>query len=164
MGVKPEELRLAMRLWSTGVTIVTTQAAGLLYGMTVSSFTSVCLEPPLVLISLERISRTREKIAESGFFGVTILTSRQQDLSERFASHGLSEEDRFAGLQCRYLTTGVPFLAGGLAFLECKMVTLHEASTHTVVFGEVIAVEVSNPVETAERPLVYYDRAYHWLD
>jgi len=164
MAIKPEDLRLAMRRWSTGVTIVTTQAEGLLFGMTVSSFTSVCLEPPLVLISLERISRTRQKIAQTGFFGVTILNSQQQDLSERFASHIPNEADRFTGLQLRYLTTDVPFLAGGLAFMECKVVTLHEASTHTVVFGEVIAVEVRNPVETAERPLIYYDRAYHRLD
>ena len=164
MGIKPEDFRLAMRRWSTGVTVVTTQVDGEPYGMTVSSFTSVCLEPPLVLISLERIARTRERIVQSGFFGVTILTSRQQDLSERFARHIPSEADRFAGLQLHYLTAGVPFLLGGLAFLECKVVSLYEASTHTVVFGEVMAVEVSNPLETEEHPLIYYDRAYHWLD
>ncbi len=164
MSIKPEDLRLAMRRWSTGVTVVTTQAEGLLFGMTVSSFTSICLEPPLVLVSLERISRTRQGIAQSGFFGITILNSQQQDVSERFASHLPGEADRFAGLPLRYLTTGAPFLAGGLAFLECKVIALHEASTHTVVFGEVVSVEVKNLFETADRPLIYYDRAYHRLD
>ena len=164
MGIKPEDLRLAMRRWSTGVTVVTTQLDGVPYGMTVSSFTSVCLEPPLVLISLERISRTREKIVQYGFFGVTILTGRQQDLSERFARHTPGEEDRFTGLKLHYLTSGVPFLDGGLAFLECKVYTLYEASTHTVVYGEVIAVEAGNPIVTGEHPLIYYDRSYHQLD
>ena len=164
MGLKPEDLRLAMRLWATGVTVVTTQVSGVPYGMTVSSFTSVCLEPPLVLVSLARNSRTREKIVQSGFFGVTILTGRQQALSERFARHTLVEEDRFNGLHLRYLTSGVPFLHGGLAYIECRLYSLYEASTHTVVFGEVIAVEASNPVVSGEHPIIYYDRSYHQLD
>ncbi len=163
MGIKPEDLRLAMRQWSTGVTIVTTQVGGVGYGMTVSSFTSVCLEPPLVLVSLERISRTREKIVQCGFFGVTILSSLQQELSERFAMHAVPEEERFSGLELHYLTSGAPFLQGGLAFLDCKVYSLFEASTHSVIFGEVIAAEANDPLESGEHPLLYFDRSYHRL-
>src|SRR5512135_3567083 len=86
MTLDAEQLRTAMRTWTSGVAIVTAEFEGQVHGMTVSSFTSISLDPPLVVISLQKTSRTREMVASAGAFGVTILAADQLGLSERFAN------------------------------------------------------------------------------
>jgi flavin reductase (DIM6/NTAB) family NADH-FMN oxidoreductase RutF len=159
MPVDPLELRLAMRNWATGVTIVSVVYQGVQHGMTVSSFTSVSLNPPTVMISLERISRTHEMLVQSGYFGVTILTNRQQEISDRFAGRETEFSDRFAGLTTFTLASGVPFIEGGLAFFDCRLVASHLSGTNTLFLGEVIAIQ---PGEQGE-PLLYFNRRYNRL-
>jgi flavin reductase (DIM6/NTAB) family NADH-FMN oxidoreductase RutF len=159
MPVDPLELRLAMRNWATGVTIVSVVVQGVQHGMTVSSFTSVSLTPPTLMISLERISRTHEMLVESGYFGATILTSRQQEISDRFAGRDTEYTDRFAGLTTFTLVSGVPFIDGGLAFFDCRVIASHISGTNTLFIGEVIAVQPGEPGE----PLLYFDRRYRRL-
>ena len=156
MSVDGETLRRAMRLWATGVTVVTARSDGQNHGMTVSSFTSVALEPPLVLISLERITRTHGMVECSGLFGVTILGEDQQDVSDRFGGRIADLDDRFAGLETEILQSGVPFVRGGLAFFDCKVVAKHPAGTHTLFIGEVTAARSRR----TGRPLVYFNRDY----
>jgi flavin reductase (DIM6/NTAB) family NADH-FMN oxidoreductase RutF len=158
--VDPETVRLALRQWTTGVTIVSSCHNGYQHGMTVSSFTSVALSPPLVMISLQREARTHALIVESGVFGITILAESQQAISERFAGHTADDEDRFAGLESFTLITGAPFLKGGLAFLDCKLINSQVIGEQTVFFGEILALDFK-PVG---RPLVYHDRRYHGLN
>ncbi|HLE14738.1 MAG TPA: flavin reductase family protein [Anaerolineales bacterium] len=156
MAVDPQELRVAMRKWATGVTIVSASYQGVSHGMTVNSFASVSLEPPTVLISMSRDSRTHALVLASGAFAVTFLKSDQQELSELFAGRLPDDEDRFAGLTVHTLTTGSPFLTGGLAFLDCRVIATHAAGTNTLVIGEVVAAR-----STEEGlPLLYYDRHY----
>jgi flavin reductase (DIM6/NTAB) family NADH-FMN oxidoreductase RutF len=81
----PESMRRAMRHWVAGVTVVTSIGQGIQHGMTVSSFTSISLIPPMILVSLERATRTYELVTQSGIFGVSILRLEQQLISERFA-------------------------------------------------------------------------------
>ncbi len=159
MPVDPLELRLAMRQWTTGVTIVSAQHQGVQHGMTVSSFTSVSLTPPTVLISLEKKTRTHEFVTKSGFFGVSMLSSDQQDISDRFAGRHTEDLDRFAGLDTTTLISGVPFLSAGLAYLDCQVITVHDSGTHTLFIGEVLSVRIGDPAA----PLVYYDQQYHQL-
>jgi flavin reductase (DIM6/NTAB) family NADH-FMN oxidoreductase RutF len=146
-----------MRQWATGVTIVSVEHRGIRHGMTVNSFTSLSLHPPLVLISLERGTRTHEILLESGTFGVTILSSRQQDISDRFAGRHTEEQDRFQGLKTFTLVSGVPFLAGGIAFW--LVIHSHEAATHTLFIGDVLSVDV----HPEDPPLIYYNRDYRGL-
>lgn len=155
-----ELLRFAMRQWATGVTIVTAEFDGLRHGMTVSSFTSIDLTPPLVLVSLEQEARTHQLVKESQAYGVNILKDNQHELSDRFAGRiPLLEEDRFNGLPTLTLMTGAPFLEESLANLDCRVISTIDTGRHTLFIGEVVAVRVSRDGS----PLIYYDRNYHRL-
>lgn len=158
--VDPDQFRSAMRRWATGVTVVTAQYANHRHGMTVSSFTSISLEPPLVLISLEQGVKTNQMIQTSGFFGVTILGEDQNLISDRFAGRVPGIEDRFQGLEVLTLQTGAPLLADGLACFDCRVLSATDAGTHTIFLGEVIALRIGQE----SRPLVYFERAYHKCD
>jgi flavin reductase (DIM6/NTAB) family NADH-FMN oxidoreductase RutF len=160
MLVDPEALRLVMRTWATGVTVVATALEGVRHGMTVSSFTSVSLDPPLVLVSLERAAQTHRLLERSGYFSVTVLGDGQQAVSDRFAGRQPEDEDRFAGLDTFTLVSGAPFISGGLAYFDCRVVSTYLAGTHTVFIGEVLAVQAG---DESAAPLLYHDRDYHQL-
>jgi flavin reductase (DIM6/NTAB) family NADH-FMN oxidoreductase RutF len=158
-SVQPEALRQAMRHWATGVTVVSTNNNGMRHGMTVSSFTSISLEPPLVLVSLAKAARTHGLVQRSGIFGVTLLDQSQQQISERFAGRITDDQDRFAGLETFVLSTGAPFLRGGLSFLDCEVVATHEAGDNTLFIGQVVDLQAMPD----GIPLIYYDRGYRQL-
>jgi len=155
----PEQLRQSMRAWVSGVTIVTASYAGELHGMTVSSFTSVALEPPLIIISLQTASRTQNLVSQAKAFAVTILAEGQQELSDRFAGRVADAEDRLAGLETETLATGAPFIKGGLAYLDCRVMQSISMGTNTLFLAEVVAARGNG----AGQPLVYHDRKYHKL-
>lgn len=161
MTLDPEELRRAMRNWTTGVTVVTAAHQGQQHGMTVSSFTSVALEPPLVLISLQTASRTHELVTRSKQFGVSILSADQQELSDRFAGRIADNEDRMAGLNLITMISGAPLLKDSLAQMDCHVVHTFQAGTNTAFIGEVLSVR-SPDVEA--HPLIYFNRSYRRLD
>src|SRR5512133_1407713 len=108
-----DQLRAAMRAWTSGVTIVTAAYGGQQHGMTVSSFTSVSLDPPMIIVSLQTASRTHDVVVKAGAFGVTILAAGQRELSERFASHAWTMTERLDGLETETLVTGAPLIKGG---------------------------------------------------
>jgi flavin reductase (DIM6/NTAB) family NADH-FMN oxidoreductase RutF len=159
MSVDPEQLRSAMRHWATGVTIVTAQDGAARHGMTVNSFISVSLEPPLVLVSLERGRLTHSLAAASGYFGVSILPEAFQHVSDLFAGRLGETGDRFDGLTTFQLVSQTPLLAGCLAAFDCRVVSTCEVGSHTLFIAEVLAVATSEN----GAPLVYYDRHYHGL-
>lgn len=155
--LEPEQLRQAMRAWTSGVSIVTASNAGQQHGMTVSSFTSVALEPPLIIISLQTNSRTHNLIAQTNTFAVTILADSQQELSDLFAGRVTDIEDRLAGIETEALVTGAPFIKGGLAYLDCRVSQAITAGTNTLFLAEVVAARSNG----AGKPLVYHDQNYH---
>ncbi len=148
-----------MRQWTTGVCVVASCYNGIRHGMTVSSFTSVSLSPPQVMISIQRSSRTHQLIDESNFFGITILAETQLEISERFAGRTPDNEDRFAGLEIFSMATGSPFISGGLAYLDCEVERKVQLGEHTLFLGEVVALQFAGDGQ----PLVYYNREYHSL-
>ncbi len=151
-----EQLRQCMRHWPAGVTIVTSQYGSDRHGMTVNSFTSVSLAPPVVSVTLANDTRTCKMLLASGILGITILNEDQAELSERFAGHIPEEGNRFLGLEPFVLTTGAPFLAGGSAFLDCRVRMVHPLDTSTLFLLDVIAAQSSSQY----RPLVYFNRGY----
>lgn len=159
LAVDPEQVRAHMRRWATGVTVVSSLFDGVRHGMTVSSFTSISLDPPIILISLASQARTHRLIEQSGVFGVTILDRGQQDISDRFAGRMSEDEDRFAGLETFTLATGASFLAGGLSFFDCQVRAAYVSGDNTIFLGEVVAVDGAEFGE----PLIYYNRSYHGL-
>jgi len=158
--VDADKLRAAMRRWSTGVTIVTAQHNLIKHGMTVSSFTSISLDPPLVLVSLEQTAKTTALIHASGAFGVTILGEDQQWISDRFAGRVPEAGDRFEGVDFVPLKTGAPLLVDGIANFDCRVVSARDAGTHTLFLGEVVDIRIGKD----SKPLLYYERDYHTFD
>ena len=159
MTANPEEFRRVMRQWVTGVTIVSVEERGIVHGMTVSSFTSLSLHPPLVLVSLEIGTRSQEILERTGSFGITILSQDQSDLSDLFAGRQTEQENRFSDVDTFTLISGAPFIVGGLAFFDCRVIHSHLAGTHIVYFAEVLAAQQG----PTGQPLIYYDQAYRGI-
>jgi len=151
-----EMVRQAMRRWASGVAVVTSRAGDIVHGMTVNSFTSVSLDPPIISLALNHQTRTIALLRESGVLGITFLSEAQQDISEIFAGRTPEDADRFAGLETFTMVTGAPLLAGGLACLDCQVVFSYPMATSTLFLAEVLAV--ANIQEG--RPLVYFNRGY----
>ncbi len=163
MTLDQQMLRMTMRQWATGVTIVTSankSAAGTeVGGMTVSSFTSVSLDPPTVLVCLNKETYTHALIARSGVYAISMLSADQEALSNRFAGAEKEMNARFAGLELSYADTGAPLLPGALAWLDCVVRETMDTNTHTIYVGEVVYAHV-NPDAA---PLVYHNRGYRLL-
>jgi flavin reductase (DIM6/NTAB) family NADH-FMN oxidoreductase RutF len=158
MGIDPREFRRVLAQWASGVAIVTSRHEGRVQGMTVSAFSSVSLEPPLVLVCADRSSITNEIIQASKVLAVSVLSAEQQDLSQRFASKQ-DEHRRFEGLACSDGSTGCPRIPGALAWLDCHVVQAVEAGDHVVYIAEVDSAEVSDG-----RPLLYFRSRYAGIE
>ena len=159
MLLDPHMLRLTMRQWATGVTIVTSAFEGVPGGMTVSSFTSVSLEPPTVLVCLNKTTFTHDLVAQSGVYAISLLSAGQEWLSNRFAGLEPAIEDRFAGIDVATAETGSPLLPGAIAWLDCRVRQALDTSTHTIYVAEVVYAHVRAETE----PLVYHNRRYRLL-
>ncbi len=154
-----DRLRKVMRLWASGVSVVSTQYHGINHGMTVSSFSSVSLDPQLITISLMKNSRTHDFVISAGNFGITILSSNQEKLSQIFSGQIPDTENRFEGLLTWTLETGSPLLEDGLAYLDCKLTEVYDFGTNSLLIGEVVAAKVGRGGD----PLLYFDQQYHLL-
>jgi flavin reductase (DIM6/NTAB) family NADH-FMN oxidoreductase RutF len=156
MTLDAEQLRHAMRAWTTGVAVVTAIHDGQRYGMTVNSFTSISLEPPLVSLALKKLTHTHELVEKSAEFSVTILSSTQKELSDRFAGKFPEIKDRFAGIEAETLSSNAPLIKDGLAYFNCRVVNSVPVGENTLFVAEVIAVRG----EGTGDPLVYHNRVY----
>jgi len=151
-----EALRAAMRAWSAGVTVVTAVYEGSKHGMTVNSFTSISLDPAIITVSLQASTRTQELVSKSQAFGLTILSAGQVEISNLFAGRLPEIEDRFSGIQTETLVTGSPLIAGGLAWLDCRVVQTFDAGMNILFIAEVLAARGSGEGQ----PLMYHNRKY----
>jgi flavin reductase (DIM6/NTAB) family NADH-FMN oxidoreductase RutF len=154
MSISSNDLRNATGLFPTGVAIVTTAPGELApFGMTVNSFTSLSLDPPLVMWNLQKSSDTFRAWHDADTFAVNILRLEQEDLSNRHASkgkHELEEGDYKSG------TTGCPVLKESLTFMECKVHARYEEGDHVIMIGEVVNIESYPEAE----PLVFHKGKY----
>lgn len=145
----PREYRSALGRFATGVTIVTTcDSAGAPVGVTANSFTSVSLDPPLVLWSLARTSRSLDAFAQGIGFAIHILGEAQQDLALRFAARAA---DKFSECSWRAGANGVPLLDDCLARIECTTTHQHDGGDHVILLGRVDAFHHGEGA-----PLVFY--------
>jgi flavin reductase (DIM6/NTAB) family NADH-FMN oxidoreductase RutF len=156
MTLDPEQLRRAMRAWTTGVAVVTASHDGQQYGMTVNSFTSISLEPPLIAVALKQLTHTHDLVVKSNEFSVTILSAGQQELSDRFAGKMPNIHDRFENLQTETLVIQAPLIKGGMAYFNCRVVNAIPIGENTLFVAEVIAARGEGQGD----PLVYHNRVY----
>ena len=158
MTLDPELLRRAMRAWTTGVAILTAAHDGETYGMTINSFNSLSLDPPMVSVTVQNTTHIHDLIRDAQTFGVTILAAAQRGLAEDFAGrkHG---PERMDGIGLQSLATGAPILTEGLASLDCRVTQTIVLGKNTMFLAEVAAVQF----HSTENPLVYHDRKYRQL-
>ena len=157
MAITPSEYRAALRHFAAGVTVVTTRDAdGQPSGLTASAFTSVSLEPPLVLVCVDRQAASHPAFEAHGWFAVNVLARNQAHLSRHFAESG---GDKFSGVAFREGIARLPLLEGVLATVECRLIARHEAGDHTIFVGQVEGVTVEGG-----HPLVYFRGEYHQLE
>ncbi len=157
MTVPGDQFREALSRWATGVTIVTARSGDTIHGMTVSAFSEVSLDPPLVLVCADKSSNTHPVIAEGGVFAVNVLAADQEALSDKFASKK-DEFRRFEGLEYTSGVTGAPLLAGTVATLDCRVAAAHDAGDHVIYVGRVETASVSD-----REPLLHVGRGYRRL-
>jgi flavin reductase (DIM6/NTAB) family NADH-FMN oxidoreductase RutF len=156
----PLDFRLALSQFATGVTVVTVEREpGVVHGMTANSFTSVSLDPLLVLVCVEERAKLLPLILHKRRFGVSVLKDNQQSLSEFFArkDQPLDAEERL-GISYRWTQSGVPLIDHTICQIACKLVDAHVAGDHTVCVGEVELAEVF-PGE----PLIFFRGEYRKL-
>ena len=149
-----QDFKEALSSWASGVSVVTTKARGFLYGLTVSSFTSVSLDPPLVLVCLSNRNRLPLMIQDSEQFGVSILRHDQEEASAYFAKSGREPTEDFVEIDGLWTESGVPVVQGAAAYVACRVREAIEQGDHTVIIGEVIEARS----DADAKPLVYFKR------
>ena len=139
MPVEKDQFRRILGGFATGVTVVTSVLDGKPGGMTVNSFTSVSLTPPLVLFCADKRTRTHDLVDRSGVYAVNLLSEAMRPLSDLFADSRKTDEERFAaGKHAPGKATGAPIFEGGLGWLECRVVQRVPGGDHTIFVGEVV--------------------------
>ena len=156
MTLDSETLRRAMRAWTTGVAIVTSMYGDQQYGMTVNSFTSISLEPPLISVALRQLTHTHELVVKSGMFSITILAAAQKELSDRFAGKLPNITNRFDGVQTETISLDSPVFKDGMAYFDCRVVNSIPVGENTLFVAEVLDARGQGEGE----PLVYHNREY----
>ncbi len=157
MGVNPAEFRKAMGSFATGVTVITVDYEGEVHGMTANAFTSVSLDPLLVLVCVDHRARTHSHLHARKRFGVNVLAENQRAVSEYYADPNPDHQhaEREAGARFDRTQHGTPVLHGALAYFECRLHTAQEAGDHTIFIAEVEDVVV----RTGD-PLLYFRGEY----
>ena len=151
--------RYAMGHFASGVTVMTTTAAGRMHGMTVSAFSSQSLNPLLILVSVERSTVMHRLVAESRAFAINILDQHGEGTARYFADNARLAAPEFREGGYRLGVTGAPILKEATGYLEATVHSTLDAGDHTVVVGEVVALEILS--EAA--PLIYYRSGYRSL-
>jgi flavin reductase len=157
MGVTQEEFRKALGCFATGVTVITLDHEGAVHGMTANAFTSVSLDPLLVLVCVDRRARTHAHLHAKKRFGVNVLAEDQETISEYYARAAQDHQhaEREAGARFDRTAHGTPVLHGALAYLECRLHSAQDAGDHTIFIAEVEEVLVREG-----NPLLYYRGDY----
>jgi flavin reductase (DIM6/NTAB) family NADH-FMN oxidoreductase RutF len=142
--VSADDFRNAMRRLTGGVSVITAGRGRDISGMTVTSVASLSVEPPALIVSVNRDASSWPLVRRHGFFGVNILNADQLDIAERFAGKdGLKGAARFAGADWFTRASGVPLLAGALAAIDCEVEEVVERHSHAIVIGRVLDLQVS---------------------
>lgn len=156
--VSPAVMRDVLGHFVSGIVVITAAGPDGPLGFTCQSFSSLSLDPPLVLLSTSRSSTTWPRIAATGSFAVNVLGADQQAVSTRFAVSG---GDKFTDQSWRPGLLGNPLLDGAIAHVECDIEAVHDGGDHHIVVGRVRALDA--PGLDSRAPLVYYRSGYRAL-
>ncbi|MDZ4721065.1 MAG: flavin reductase family protein [Roseiflexaceae bacterium] len=155
MPIDDARFRQVLGRFASGVTVVTTEFEGQFYGMTVSSFSSLSLDPPLILFCVDNQLTTHAALLGAGKFVVNVLEQSQEHLSRRFAKRDI---EKFQGVAYQSGALDLPVLDGALAVIECRLYSTAPGGDHTIFIGEVLEMQIGDGL-----PLLYYRGGYHEL-
>lgn len=156
MAIEPQELRRVMGHFATGVAVITTRDKdGTPQGLTANAFMSLSLDPPLVIISVDKKATCYSCFEPNNGFTVNFLAEDQEEISRRFATKGA---DKFVDLKWQVGSNGAAQIDGALGSVECRITQCHDGGDHTIVVGEIIDVGASG-----ERPLLFFKGKYQRL-
>jgi flavin reductase ActVB len=157
MAISGADFRRVMGSFATGVTVVTTvQPGGTPCGLTANAVASVSLDPPLVLVCVDKGAESYPHFEPAGVFAVNVLGEAQEAISSRFATSG---GDKFADVAFRFGEAGAPILEDCLAHLECRIVHAYDGGDHTIYVGRVEGASIGSG-----RPLLFFRGAYGFLE
>ncbi len=159
--VNGADFRRVAGRFASGIMVVTTSLDGVGHAMTVTAFTSVSLDPPLVLFCAEKIARFHDAVLASGTWAVSVLDDESEKTARWLATRGRPLDGQLNGIR-HYPgpVTGAPILTDALGVLECRTTAVHDGGDHTIVVGEVIGTSEPNP---AGAPLIHYSGQYRTL-
>jgi 3-hydroxy-9,10-secoandrosta-1,3,5(10)-triene-9,17-dione monooxygenase reductase component len=158
MAIDTSEFRLAMGHFATGVTVVTSQFEGKPAGFTANAFTSVSLDPPLVLVCIDLRGLSLKAIESSRYFAVNIMGKDSIETVRCFARNGSEKYDTFCSVRYHIEETGSPILDEAITWVDCRVKASYPGGDHLIVLGEVVAV-----ASLADDPLLYYRGNYFSL-
>lgn len=148
--------RKIMGRFATGVTVVTTAGKGGMGGLTANAVASLSLDPPLVLVAIDKRAGSHPEIKENGCYAINILSIEQEEISRRFATPGPKD---FSGLKWKTLVTGAPVFEDALGHLDCRLFEVLPGGDHDIFVGEVVAGDARDEGE----PLLYFSGKYRRL-
>lgn len=152
----PREIRHVMGHFATGVTIITTKdGSGAPNGITANAFTSLSLDPPLVLVCIDNKANCYRCFEESKLFAVNLLGEHQEHLSTRFATKGV---EKFEGIAWHFGHEGLPLLEEAIGYIQCRVTNTYEGGDHTIYLGSVVSAEAAG-----DRPLLFFKGKYRRL-
>ncbi|MCG9875401.1 MAG: flavin reductase family protein [Leptospiraceae bacterium] len=160
MSFSQDDFKKALSLYGSGVTVVTYEKDGIASGITVSAFSSVSLNPALVMVCLNQTSNALEAIAETKAFSIHFLNSDQKEISGIFSKNDSSRIDFLKNSESKGLT-GAKHIIGSLCILDCELSAIHPAGDHSLVIGEVKHSHLNENSEIL--PLLYYNRNYRTI-
>lgn len=153
-----DDFRAVMSMWPSGVTITTTiDDDGLRWGFTASAFSSLSLEPPLILVCVRAAAKSHDTFVRAKAFAVNLLSTRHEQLALRFATRG---SDKFKGANFRPGRTGSPVLTDAVASLECVMHATVPGGDHTILIGKVVHADVNATVRDSAPAMVHFARRF----
>jgi len=155
MDFTAADFKAAMGRFTTGVTVVTTALGSQRAGITVNAFCSVSLDPPLVLVCIERTAHIHDLLIEAGVFAVNLLAERQDEVARCFATSSDRRNYEFCDCETGVVQTGAPVLRDTLGFLDCVITDVFPGGDHSIVVGRVEALGAAD-----RKPLVYYRSQY----
>jgi flavin reductase (DIM6/NTAB) family NADH-FMN oxidoreductase RutF len=159
VDLHPDDFKAALGSWAAGVTVVTTRQDRLVYGITASSFTSLSLDPPLVLVCIANSNKLATMVQETQHFAVSILADDQEKVSAYFAISGREPVEHFEDFGTIEMHTGSPIISGALAHLDCELDLAIAGGDHTIAIGKVLGAAS----DASKKPLLYYRRSYRGL-
>ncbi|GAA1611230.1 flavin reductase family protein [Kribbella sancticallisti] len=161
-SIEPQDFRTAMSRFASGITIMSTLQDGVAHAMTANAFTSVSLDPPLVLVCVDKGVRMHDAVLDCGYWAVSVLADGHREIAERFAKSGRDLYSQFDGIDTQPgPKTGCPLIEGALSWLECRTWATYDGGDHTIVVGEVLSLGAGEPTDPAA--LIYYAGHYRAL-